>query len=201
MTRLVVCAPLAVEAWAVRRGLASASPDVTVVRAGMRLGRMGDVASELAAYDAVAVAGLGGAFDPSLRPGAVLVATEVLTGGRRLPCAGADLLAGELASEGLDVTTGPLLTTARIVWNLARAPSGDARAVDLEAGPLMAAAAGRPAAAVRVIVDTPDRPLLSPATLTGGPAALRALRRVGPALVRWSEAIEPQARSSEGGGT
>jgi 4-hydroxy-3-methylbut-2-enyl diphosphate reductase len=200
VSRLLVCAPLAVEAWAIRRGLAPAPPDVTVVRTGMRLGRTGDAASLARAYEAVAVAGVGGALDPSLRPGSVLVATEVLTGGRRLPCAGAYLLAGELAREGLDVTTGPLLTTTRLVRDLARASAGDARAVDMEAGPLVAAAAGRPVAAVRAIVDTPDRPLLSPATLTGGPAALRALRRVGPALVRWSEVVTTQVTPSEGGG-
>jgi 4-hydroxy-3-methylbut-2-en-1-yl diphosphate reductase len=202
---LLVCAPLAVEAWAVRRGLAAEAPDVRVVRTGMRLSRMDDVAPLLDACEAVAVTGFGGALDPSLRPGSVLVATEVLTGGRRLPCAGADLLAGELAREGLDVATGLLLTTARPVWNLARQYSGGARAVDLETWPLVAAAAGRPSAAVRVIVDTPDRPLLSPATLTGGIAGLRALRRVGPALVRWSRSIAldvaPEVTPSEGGGS
>jgi nucleoside phosphorylase len=200
MTRLLVCAPLRIEARAVRRGLAS-SPDVRVVRTGMRVSRYDAVAPLLGACEAMAVAGFGGALDAELRPGAVLVATEVLIGGRRLPCAGADLLAGELVREGVDATTGPLFTTERLVWNLSRQAHTSARAVDMEAGLLLKAAAGLPVAVVRAIVDTPDRPLPHPATITGGLAARRTLRRVGPALVRWSRAIAPQVTPSEEAGS
>jgi 4-hydroxy-3-methylbut-2-enyl diphosphate reductase len=36
---------------------------------------------------------------------------------------------------------------------------------------------------IRVVVDTPDRPLVSPFTIPGGIKALMTLRRVGPALI------------------
>jgi 4-hydroxy-3-methylbut-2-enyl diphosphate reductase len=65
----------------------------------------------------------------------------------------------------------------------------------MEAGPLVAAAAGLPVTVVRAIVDTPDRPLLNPASVIGGLAARRALRRVGPALVHWSLEIEAASTS------
>lgn len=196
MTRLLVCAPLAIEARAVRYGLGAGSPDVAVVHTGMRA----RVSPLVGIYDAVALAGFGGAIDPALRPGDVLVATEVLTGGRRLPCAEPDLLAEELRRAGVRASTGPLLTVDRLVWKTARlSRTDDARAVDMEAGPFLLGAADRPVAVVRAIVDTPDRPLLSPATVTGGLAARRALRRIGPALVGWARAVPVTPSSEEGG--
>jgi 4-hydroxy-3-methylbut-2-en-1-yl diphosphate reductase len=184
MTRLLVCAPLGIEARAVRRGLCGA----TVVRTGLGAGPS---PSLFRGHDAVAVAGFGGALDEGLGPGEVLVATEVRYGDRRLPCAAAALLARELARTGVPAQTGPLVTAGHLVRGRERgrlARSG-ARAVDMEAGPLLAAVGGRPAAVVRAIVDTPRRPLLSAATLTGGLAAYRALRCAGPALLAWSAAV------------
>ncbi|MFB9837740.1 hypothetical protein, partial [Actinoallomurus acaciae] len=60
---------------------------------------------------------------------------------------------------------------------------------------------GRPVTVVRAIVDTPGRPLLSPAAVTGGLAARRTLRRIGPALVNWAGAAHlTSAASPEKGG-
>jgi len=141
------------------------------------------------------------------------VATGVRAGERRLPCTGAGLLAGELARTDVRVRTGVLVTTSHVVRKAERARLSrtGAAAVDMEAGPLMLAAAeaGLPVAVVRAIVDTPDRPLLSPATITGGLAARRSLRHVGPTLVRWARAVAPlhepnvtpsRSTSSEEGG-
>lgn len=189
MTRLLICAPLAIEARAIRRGLPAGPTGATVIRTGLRACR----APVLDGYGALAVAGFGGALDAALRPGHVLVATEVWFGGRRLRCAGAGLLARELTRIGVRAQTGPLITTGHVVREAERRwlSRTGARAVDMEAGPLLAAANGRPAAVVRAIVDTPGRPVLSRASLTGGMAARRTLRRIGPALVSWSEAIGP----------
>ena len=53
---------------------------------------------------AVAVVGVCGALDPSLRPGDVVVATEVRgPEGRSIPCPRAPLLAAEVARLGLRV--------------------------------------------------------------------------------------------------
>ena len=63
--------------------------------------------------------------------------------------------------------------------------------VDMESWWLAAGAADRPLAVVRVVVDTPGRELRNPlATASGGLRALRALRRLGPALDRWAQAAD-----------
>src|SRR4051812_1598463 len=104
MTRLLICAPLAIEARAVRRGLPVGSPDAVVIRIGLgtvRSARRVDATpAVLRGCDALAVAGFGGALDGALRPGDVLVATEVWFGDRRLRCTAAELLARELARAG-----------------------------------------------------------------------------------------------------
>ncbi|GLY90370.1 hypothetical protein [Actinoallomurus iriomotensis] len=197
--RLLVCAPLAMEARAVRHGLPVGPPEALVIRTGLGTRR----APYLHGCDAMAVAGFGGALDATLRPGDVLVATEVWFEDRRLPCAAAETLAYELARLGVRAQTGPLITTGHLVRERERrrlARTG-ARAVDMEAGPLVAAADGRPVTVVRAIVDTPGRPLLSPAAVPGGLAARRTLRRIGPALINWAKTAElASAASSEKGG-
>jgi 4-hydroxy-3-methylbut-2-enyl diphosphate reductase len=63
-------------------------------------------------------------------------------------------------------------------------------AVDTETSAL--AVDGVPFAAVRAVVDTADRPLFSPGTVTGGVRALAALRRAAPALREWLVAVGPR---------
>lgn len=182
-SRLVVCAALGIEARAVRRGLPA---DVAVVRTGM--GTAAATRAALPVFDALAVAGFGGALDAGLRPGDVLVATEVRFGGEVLPCPWAALLTGELRRVGLRAYAGPLVTRDRVVTRAGRRRLADTGAlgVDMEAGPLARVADGRPFAAVRVIVDTPRHPLPHPAIVRNGLAARRTLRRVGPGLTRWA---------------
>jgi len=94
------------------------------------------------------------------------------------------------------VPYGPLITTGPVVREASAGGSRrtGARAVDMEAGPLLARRGRRPAV-VRAIVDTPGRPVLSvPASRAASPPAAR-LRRIGPALVRWSEATGPSGPS------
>ncbi|MQA83632.1 MAG: 4-hydroxy-3-methylbut-2-enyl diphosphate reductase [Streptosporangiales bacterium] len=193
--RLLVCAPLAIEARSVRRGL-DGPADASVVRTGYGTRRARRTAEALRGrpFDAQAVVGFGGAVRGDLAPGDVVVATEVIDravdGGRTIPCPSAELLAGELRREGLTVHTGPIVTADHIVGAAERAELGGrgALAVDMESGALAEAAEGRPFAVVRVVVDTPDRPLRSPSTVRAGWRATAALRRVGPALARWGRA-------------
>ncbi|WP_405150508.1 hypothetical protein OG589_17905 [Sphaerisporangium sp. NBC_01403] len=194
MTGLLICTALGIEARAVQRGLAAACKEVQVMRTGPGPRRAARAAADLPVYGALAVVGFGGALDPSLRPGDVLVASEVRFGDRVFACASAPPLAEELARAGLPVRTGRLLTCDHVVTGVERArlAAGGAHAVDMETGPLAAASAGRPLAAVRVIVDTPDAPLLSLATLRGGTSARRALGRIGPVLTRWAAGIDPR---------
>jgi 4-hydroxy-3-methylbut-2-en-1-yl diphosphate reductase len=197
MTRLLVCAPLAIEARAVRQGLPVGPPRTLVIRTGLGARRV----PYLHDCAALAVAGFGGALDATLRPGDVLVATEVWFGDRRMPCHAPEMLARALARLGVRAQTGPLITTGHLVRERERrrlARTG-ARAVDMEAGPLVAAADGRPVTVVRAIVDTPGRPLLSPAAVLGGLAARRTLRRIGPALLSWAEAADHAPTAGPGG--
>lgn len=164
-----------------------------MVRAGVGLRRAARAATALPGHDALAVVGFCGALGGELRPGDVLVADEVRFGDRVFPCPSAPLLAGELARAGLSARTGPLVTCGHVVTGAGRRrlAGGGASAVDMETGPLAAAAHGRPLAAVRVVVDTPRTRLLSVATVRDGVAARRALRRIGPALLRWAAAVGP----------
>ncbi|MFN0154708.1 MAG: hypothetical protein ACKVUT_10040 [Gaiella sp.] len=187
MSRLLVLAPLGVEAMALRIGLRGAG---RVVRVGMGPARAAEAARRVAALpgDAVVVAGLCGAVDPDLRPGDVVVASAlVLPDGSSEPCLDAGALARHLRSAGLRVVVGPIAGVERISGREARAAlAGSAAAVDMESPWLAPAAAGRPFAVARVVVDTSDRRLLDPRTLPAGVRALFVLGRAGRVLRGWS---------------
>jgi 4-hydroxy-3-methylbut-2-enyl diphosphate reductase len=160
----VVLAPLRVEAWAT---------------GGVRTG-MG-ARTFAADGDAVVVAGLCGALDPTLRPGDLVVASEVRAGDEAVACA-TDL------AERLGARVGPVVTldhVARRDEKRALAASG-ALAVDMESFWLARHAAPRPVAVVRAVVDTTDRRLLDPRTISAGIQGLLALRRAAPVLRQWS---------------
>jgi 4-hydroxy-3-methylbut-2-enyl diphosphate reductase len=125
-----------------------------------------------------------------LRPGDLVVASEVTDGTTTTACPSAALLAGELRRAGLTARTGPVVSVERLAGGRERARAVDpgALAVDLESAWLAAAAGERPVAVIRAISDTPRRPLLSPAALAGGLRALRSLRGAGPVLNRWAAA-------------
>jgi 4-hydroxy-3-methylbut-2-en-1-yl diphosphate reductase len=145
----------------------------------------------------VAVAGVGGALVADLRPGDLLVADRVLradgTTVRRLPSA--TILAGALRRRGLRVHLGPVISTERMVHGAAaRRALADhgALVVDMESAALAASLPPGPFAVVRAVADTPTRELFSPATVTGGLAALRALRAAAPVLEAWAAAAGPR---------
>jgi len=180
----VVCTPLRVEQLAL-----GPLRDVEVVRTGMGPARSSRWPP---ARRPTLVAGVGGALTEEIRPGDVVVATEV--GGPRgaVPSPAGPLLAGALRRTGLRVHLGPIASTAGIVSGSARhalAQTG-ALAVDMESAPLAPGEA--PFAAIRAIVDTPARPLLRPATLVHGVQALRSLRAAAPAVQQWVDALGPR---------
>lgn len=184
---LLVCAPMRIEARALRAGL----PAGSVRRTGWGPRRSSESAGNLAAgrFSALAVAGLGGGLDPAIRSGRIVVASEVRGQHGIVSCPFAALLVEELARQGLPVTCGPVISTDHVVRGPERtelARSG-ALAVDMESAELAAAAHGRPLAVARVLLDTPRDPLPTAAHRLRG--ALRRLQQLSHSLDRWSRAV------------
>ncbi|HEY6596657.1 MAG TPA: 4-hydroxy-3-methylbut-2-enyl diphosphate reductase [Asanoa sp.] len=184
---VTVCTPMVVERAALR------GARTPVRRSGMGPRRSGVSAAGLAGR-AVLVAGVGGGLGPEVRPGDVVVASEVRRpDGPPVSCPSAPLLAGQLGRLGLTVHVGPVASRPGVVDGAARralAATG-ALAVDTESG-WLAPSCGEPFAVVRAIADADDKPLLRPATVTRGIAALRALRRAVPAIDAWAAAVGPR---------
>jgi 4-hydroxy-3-methylbut-2-enyl diphosphate reductase len=196
MSRLTVCAPLGVEARALRRGLAGSNDQVEVIRTGYGPVRSAAAAARIAASapGMLAVGGVGGALTSDLHVGDLVVASEVTDGATTVACPSAPLLAGELRRAGLSAVIGPIATTRHLVraGEHAELAATGAVAVDMESAPLLAGAAGMPAVVVRAISDTPEHPVISSRIVTGGLAALRSLRLAAPALARWAAAVGPR---------
>jgi 4-hydroxy-3-methylbut-2-enyl diphosphate reductase len=161
---MTVVAPLRIEAWAVRG---------TRVGMGARHLQPGT--------GPVVIAGVAGALDPELRPGDLVVASEVRGGGEPIACDTS--LADELGAR-----VGPIVSVPRIA-SRADKRRLDGLAVDMESYWLAASAGARPVAVVRAIADTAGRRVLDPRTVTAGIAALRALRRAAPCLGQWAEVM------------
>jgi hypothetical protein len=149
---VTVVAATRLEAWAVRRAL----PGARVVEAGVGLIRLrGDPPGPV-----VVTCGLAGALRPDLPTGTVIVPEAVRRpGGAWVACDPA-LVASLVAAArrlGFEPERGPLATAPALVRGAARtwwAGQGCA-AVDMETGLLTAPRV----AAVRVILDTPERDL------------------------------------------
>ncbi|HEY3210967.1 MAG TPA: 4-hydroxy-3-methylbut-2-enyl diphosphate reductase [Actinomycetota bacterium] len=200
--QLVVLAPLSIEGRAIR----SALPGALVLQTGMGRTRsartMGARLPQrtkelLEGSGTVAVAGFCGALDPSLRPGDLVVATEVRGPDGVTPCPSAGILAAALARMGLAARLGPIVTTDHVVSGSERARLREetgAIAVDMESAWAATAAGDRPFAVLRVVVDTPRRELTGNplSTARGGLRAYRALAKATPALASWAEAAGPR---------
>ncbi|HEY4851630.1 MAG TPA: hypothetical protein VII22_12590, partial [Streptosporangiaceae bacterium] len=156
-SKLIVCAPLRIEARAVRRGLGGAA-DVRAT--GYGPARAAKHAATLAdhPFGMLAVAGTGGGLTRDLSPGDLVVGTEVSDGTSTTACPSAPLLAGELRRAGLRARAGRVVTVDHLVHGAERdrLASGGALVADLESAPLAAAAGGRPVAVLRAVSDTPQ---------------------------------------------
>ncbi len=180
----VVCAPLWVE-----RAAVSASTTPTV-HTGMGPRRSVAAAARLGDRP-VLVAGVGGGLGPGVRPGDLVVATEVRgPAGAAVACPSAPLLAGELRRAGHTVHLGPIVSVPRVAGGASRQALAEtgALAVDTESF-WLAPPDPTPFAVVRAVVDTAEAPLLRPGTAVRGLEALRALRRAVPAIDAWAAAV------------
>jgi 4-hydroxy-3-methylbut-2-enyl diphosphate reductase len=146
---------------------------------------------------AVAVAGFCGALDPSLRPGDVVVATDVLGPDGATPCPSSGILGAALAGLGISARLGRVISTDHVVSGKEREnlrARTRAIAVDMESALLVPLAAGRPIAVLRVVVDTPGRELKGNplATARGGIRAYRVLAKAAEAMGSWADAAAPR---------
>ena len=186
---LALLTPLRVEARAVRAG----APGVRTVHTGMGPRRARRAAARLNGdHAAIGILGFAGGLSDDVAVGDLVVATEVRGPTGTTELRGAELLAGMLRRRGLSVHTGPIVSRPRLVTGAdrARLAADGAVAADMESAWLAPAAAGRPLAVVRALVDTPGRELRRPlATLGGWRAAHRALREAAGVLAGWSKAI------------
>lgn len=197
MSTLLVVAALRSEYAALLGG----GSDTTLERCGMGPARVRGWLPRLDQLtpDAIAVAGVAGGLDPSLRPGDVVVSNEVRDASGRIALRAAAPLVAELRRRGLRVRTGPIVSTDRIITSrterekLARA---GALAVDMESASIVRAARDRhrdaPVAVVRVIVDTVDTPIARLRTIPAGAKALGKLHKLGPALRAWADLAGPR---------
>jgi 4-hydroxy-3-methylbut-2-enyl diphosphate reductase len=190
---LAIATALRVEAWALRGVI----PGARVHRVGMgpRRARRAARALRLEAASAVAVAGVCGALDARLGPGAVVVASALLgPEGQRIELE-AGPLAAALARAGIEAQVGAIACVARAATGAGRAAlaARGARAVDMESFWRADAAAGRPFAVLRVVLDGPQHELWRPDLPRRLVTALRRLRAAAPALADWADAVSAGA--------
>ena len=177
----IACAPMRLEAAALR------VPGLRVLHTGMGPRRAAESVARLGASPVV-LAGVAGAVTDRVRPGDVVVATEIDGPDGPVPLPSAPLIAAALRRHGLTVHMGPVASSDTIVEGADRVRLADrgVLAVDMESAQF--ASIPGPLAVVRSVVDTPDHPLWRPGTVLRGVAGLRSLRAAAPALREWCEA-------------
>jgi 4-hydroxy-3-methylbut-2-enyl diphosphate reductase len=198
MTRLLILAPLAIEARALRRGVSRHRPGpveadyrAEVARTGMGPKASARAAARLAVIAGdntfVVVAGFCGGLRPEIHTGDVIVGTEIRgpSGVVELPAAGG--LAETLRSAGLTVHAGPLLSSAHLAFGAGRSQmaSGGALGVDMESYWLLCERSQQ-AAVVRAVSDTAGERLLGGMLPLGWLRAYRSLVRASAALAAWA---------------
>jgi 4-hydroxy-3-methylbut-2-en-1-yl diphosphate reductase len=138
------------------------------------------------------IAGVCGALDPQLEPGDVVLASELRTEFKTLPCPDPTILAGVLRRGGLRVHVGPIVSSTGLVFGERRrelALAG-ALAVDMESAWLADDARAQPLTTLRVVLDTPRYEFHNPARAAiAARRAYRALREASSLLEGWARAL------------
>jgi 4-hydroxy-3-methylbut-2-enyl diphosphate reductase len=187
---MLVLAPLAVEAHAVRAG----APWARVQRIGMGPNRARRAASltREGPGGAVMIAGFCGGLDPDLEPGDIVLASELRGPTGTTLCADPTILAGHLRRGGFNVRVGPVASTQRLVVRERRRAlqRTGAIAVDMESAWLAPEARAEPLVTLRVVLDTHRHELHRPLrTAAGAARAYRALRDASALVEEWARAL------------
>jgi 4-hydroxy-3-methylbut-2-enyl diphosphate reductase len=188
--RVLVLAPMAVEAHAVRAG----APWAQVQRIGIGPNRARRAASLTRGgpRGAVIIAGFCGALDPELEPGDIVLASELRGPTGTTVCPDPVILAGHLRRGGFNVRVGPVASTQRLVVRERRRAlqRTGALAVDMESAWLAPEAHAQPLVTLRVVLDTHRHELHRPLrTAAGAARAYRALRGVSALVQDWARAL------------
>jgi 4-hydroxy-3-methylbut-2-enyl diphosphate reductase len=187
MSGLTVLAPLSVEARAVRAGASWAR--VERIGMGPRRAARGARVTE---GDPLLIAGFCGALDPELKPGDVVLASELRGPTGTTRCPDPTILAGVLRRGGLRVRVGPIASSQRLVVRERRRAlqRSGALAVDMESAWVAAATRARPLATLRVVLDTHRQELYRPMrTMAGAAIAYRTLRSASALVESWARAL------------
>jgi len=191
-TDLLVLAPMALEARAIRAG----APWSRVEKIGMGP-RRARAAARLAAPEqrSALIAGVCGALDARLQPGDIVLASELRTAEKTLPCPDPTILAGVLRRGGLRVHIGPIVSSSGLVFGERRRELADAGAlaVDMESAWLAGDVPQRMLTTLRVVLDTPHYEPRHPArAAVAARRAFRALREASSLLEGWAAALGPR---------
>jgi 4-hydroxy-3-methylbut-2-enyl diphosphate reductase len=184
MAEITVATPLLVEYKAVRRALRGAR----VARTGMGPRKSRASRARIAGDGPLVVMGVAGGLSPDVRPGDVVVASEIREGLTVVAVTKADDLVESLRNGGFPVHLGPIVSVTRVAGEqerVALAATG-AIAVDTESAQLVDGWPGRPIAVVRTIADAASAPLWRPGTAVRGFRALKVLRRATPIVEDWA---------------
>jgi 4-hydroxy-3-methylbut-2-en-1-yl diphosphate reductase len=188
--RVLVLAPLGIEARAVRAG----APWARVERIGMGPHRARRAVSltRRGPGGAVMIAGFCGALDPELEPGDIVLASELRGPTGTTVCPDPAILAGHLRRGGFNVRVGPVASTQRLVVRERRRAlqRTGALAVDMESAWLAPDARAQPLVTLRVVLDTERHELHRPLrTLAGAARAYRTLRGASALVGAWAGAL------------
>jgi 4-hydroxy-3-methylbut-2-enyl diphosphate reductase len=185
---LAVLTPMGIEARAVRGG----APWARVEKFGIGRARAEQAASLVSDHDGtVVIAGFAGALDDRLKPGDIVLASELRGPDGTVACGDPSILAGVLRRAGLRVYVGPIFSSPRLVHGARRrelAATG-AIAVDMESA-WLAGAHGRPVVTLRAVSDSQDQEIYRPIRVASGVrAAFRSLRQAAALLGEWADVL------------
>jgi 4-hydroxy-3-methylbut-2-enyl diphosphate reductase len=185
---LAVLTPMGIEARAVRGG----APWARVEKFGIGRARAEQAASLVSDHDGtVVIAGFAGALDDRLKPGDIVLASELRGPDGTVACGDPSILAGVLRRAGLRVYVGPIASSPRLVHGARRrelAATG-ALAVDMESA-WLAEAHGRPVVTLRAVSDSQDQEIYRPIRVASGVrSAFRSLRQAAALLGEWADVL------------